>query len=262
MDVQKQKVLEAIADKECSYFYESAQDNFSKIPGSPLAYWVSENLIKPFETGNPLGKMAISRNGMKTGENERFLRLWWEIQLKSCCLYAKSAAEAISSGSKWFPYNKGGEYRKWYGNNEYIVNWENGGKEIFTDAKADKRNVQDYPDDLKFKPSASWGLISSGQPSFRYKEQNLSDIAGMSFYTNRGMVLYLLGFCNCPISKNILEILAPTINYQAGDIGRLPVLMNSEKTIIENVVEGNIARAKADWDSFETSWDFKQHPLV
>jgi len=243
-------------------FAQVSTENFSKIPGSPIAYWVSENLIKPFETGNPLGKMAISRNGMKTGENERFLRLWWEIQLKSCCLYAKSAAEAISSGSKWFPYNKGGEYRKWYGNNEYIVNWENGGKEIFTDAKADKRNVQDYPDDLKFKPSASWGLISSGQPSFRYKEQNLSDIAGMSFYTNRGMVLYLLGFCNCPISKNILEILAPTINYQAGDIGRLPVLMNSEKTIIENVVEGNIARAKADWDSFETSWDFKQHPLV
>lgn len=243
-------------------YYETSADTFSKIPGSPIAYWVSAKLIKAFEDGTPLGKMAISRNGMKTGENERFLRLWWEVQVKSCFLSAKSVTEAVSSGAKWFPYNKGGEYRKWYGNNEYIVNWENGGKEIFADAKADKRNVQDYPDDLKFTPSASWGLISSGQPSFRYKEYNLSDIAGMSFYTNRDVVLYLLGFCNCPISKNVLEILAPTINYQAGDIGRLPVLMSNEKDTVENIVEENIALSKIDWDSVETSWDFKRHPLV
>jgi hypothetical protein len=117
---------------------------------------------------------------MKTGENDRFVRLWFEINVEKFKCDAIDTHTAVKSRAKWFPYNKGGEYRKWYGNNEYVVNWENEGQEIFKNAKQDKRNVQDYPAELKFSPSGSWGLISSGSPSFRYKQNNLSDIAGMS----------------------------------------------------------------------------------
>jgi hypothetical protein len=243
--------------------FEAAQDNFEKIPGAPVAYWVSENFTNAFINGTPLCEKAISRNGMKTGENDRFVRLWFEINVEKFKCDAIDTHTAVKSRAKWFPYNKGGEYRKWYGNNEYVVNWENEGQEIFKNAKQDKRNVQDYPAELKFSPSGSWGLISSGSPSFRYKQNNLSDIAGMSFYASRNDVLYYLAFCNTPIAKMMLQVLAPTINYQAGDIGRLPLYVLREKfAIITGIVKNNITLSRCDWDSFETSWDFSVHPLV
>ena len=263
MEVQKQKALEALADKNCGYFYETDQSNFSKIPGSPVAYWVSKGLLQAFATGESLGNIALARNGMKTGENSRFVRLWWEVVSHKFNCSAKSTESALSSGKKWFPYNKGGEFRKWYGNNDCIVNWENEGDEIFNHAKADKRNVQDYPLELKFKPSVSWSLVTSGSPAFRYKECNLSDIAGMSFFTQKHELLLLLGFCNSKIAFNILSILAPTINFQAGDIGRLPVVDYGNNTdTIRNLVSSNINESTIDWDSYETSWDFKRNPLV
>lgn len=263
MEVQKQKVLEALANKNCGYFYEADQSNFSKIPGSPVAYWVSEGLLSAFATGKSLGDIALARNGMKTGENGRFVRLWWEVILQGFNPTACDWKEASSSGAKWFPYNKGGEFRKWYGNNDCIVNWQNEGDEIFNHAKADKRNVQDYPLELKFKPSVSWSLVTSGQPAFRYKENNLSDIAGMSFFTEKQELLILLGFCNSKIALEILRILAPTINFQAGDIGRLPIVdYGVETKTIRGLVSSNIDESTTDWDSSEVSWDFKRNPLV
>ena len=243
--------------------YAADQTNFSKIPGSPVAYWVSEGLLRAFATGKSLGDIALARNGMKTGENGRFVRLWWEVILQGFNPTACDWKEASSSGAKWFPYNKGGEFRKWYGNNDCIVNWQNEGDEIFNHAKADKRNVQDYPLELKFKPSASWSLVTSGQPAFRYKENNLSDIAGMSFFTKKQELLILLGFCNSKIALEILRILAPTINFQAGDIGRLPIVdYGVETETIRGLVSSNIDESTTDWDSSEVSWDFKRHPLV
>lgn len=243
--------------------YAADQSNFSKIPGSPVAYWVSEGLLSAFATGKSLGDIALARNGMKTGENGRFVRLWWEVILRGFNPTACDWKEASSSGAKWFPYNKGGEFRKWYGNNDCIVNWQNEGDEIFNHAKADKRNVQDYPLELKFKPSVSWSLVTSGQPAFRYKENNLSDIAGMSFFTEKQELLILLGFCNSKIALEILRILAPTINFQAGDIGRLPIVdYGVETETIRGLVSSNIDKSTTDWDSSEVSWDFKRHPLV
>ena len=244
-------------------FAQTSTDNFSKIPGSPVAYWVSKGLLSAFATGKSLGNIALARNGMKTGENGRFVRLWWEVILQGFNPTACDWKEASSSGAKWFPYNKGGEFRKWYGNNDCIVNWQNEGDEIFNHAKADKRNVQDYPLELKFKPSASWSLVTSGQPAFRYKENNLSDIAGMSFFTEKQELLILLGFCNSKIALEILRILAPTINFQAGDIGRLPIVdYGVETETIRGLVFSNIDESTIDWDSSEVSWDFKRHPLV
>ena len=243
--------------------YAADQSNFSKIPGSPVAYWVSKGLLSAFATGKSLGDIALARNGMKTGENGRFVRLWWEVILQGFNPTACDWKEASSSGAKWFPYNKGGEFRKWYGNNDCVVNWKNEGDEIFNHAKADKRNVQDYPLELKFKPSASWSLVTSGQPAFRYKENNLSDIAGMSFFTEKQELLILLGFCNSKIALEILRILAPTINFQAGDIGRLPIVdYGVETETIRGLVSSNIDESTTDWDSSEVSWDFKRHPLV
>lgn len=263
MEVQKQKVLEALANKSCGYYYETDQTNFSKIPGSPIAYWVNDGLLSAFANGKSLGNIALARNGMKTGENGRFVRLWWEVEIERFNSTANDWKKASSSGAKWFPYNKGGEFRKWYGNNDCIVNWQNEGYEIFNHAKTDKRNVQDYPLELKFKPSVSWSLVTSGQPAFRYKENNLSDIAGMSFYTRKEDLIILLGFCNSKIALEILKLLAPTINFQAGDIGRLPIVdYDIEANTIRELTFSNIEKSKIDWDSYETSWDFKRNPLV
>ena len=251
--------------KPLKIYHEAKQTDFHSIPGSPIAYWASDRVREIFNRCKFLGAITIVRNGMKTGDNDKFLRLWNEVNFNDFAKNIKSFEDAKNVNSKWFPYNKGGEYRKWYGNNEYVVNWQNCGDAIFNNAKIDKRNVQDYPSNLKFIPSISWSLISSGAPSFRYKEYSISDIAGMScWYQNDiGSLLYILGFTNSILTHKMLKLLAPTINYQAGDIGRLPIIVNENiKSNIVSLVKENISISKDDWDSFETSWDFEQHPLL
>lgn len=243
--------------------FEVDQLKFFKITGNPIVYWASDNILTIFDRGKNLGNYSTVRNGMKTGDNTRFLRLWWEVNYNSININIKSYEEAKNIRTKWFPYNKGGAYRKWYGNNEYIVNWENCGEKIFNNAKADGRNVQDYTNELKFTPSLSWSLITSSKPAFRYKESNLSDIAGMSLYSDKETVLRYLGLLNSNVTFDILRLIAPTINFQAGDIARVPILeeVNSNNSIVP-IVENNISISKIDWDSFEISWSFKKHPFI
>lgn len=155
---------------------------------------------------------------------------------------------AVSSHAKWFPYNKGGEYRKWYGNNDWVINWENGGVKVIGEAKKEGRHVQDYPNDMKFLPALTWSLITSSKPSFRYKENHISDIAGMSLYADRHTVIDTLGLLNTKVALSILKILTPTINFQAGDIARIPYV--APKKSIGNLVEECIELSKNDWDSF------------
>jgi hypothetical protein len=199
---------------------------------------------------------------MKTGDNKKFLRLWWEVSADKLSLNSKTSQEAVNSGKRWFPYNKGGEYRKWYGNNDYVVNWENLGAEVMGMAKEQGRHTQDYPNELKFIPMATWSLITL-KPAFRYKECAISDIAGMSYFAPEDKLFYYMGFTNCVIATEIVKVLAPTMNCQAGDISRLPVIHceEYEQQVVELVKE-NIAVSKADWDSFESSWDFEKHPFV
>ncbi|MFV4964695.1 BREX-1 system adenine-specific DNA-methyltransferase PglX [Lactobacillus delbrueckii subsp. allosunkii] len=236
------------------------QENYSRITNSPIAYWVSSQMLSAFDVGMPIGKIGIVRNGMKTGDNERFVRLWWEIPSNEECLNANNDFEAKASRCKWFPYNKGGEYRKWYGNNDYVVNWQNGGELVLGRAKEEGRHVQDYPDSLKFKPSLTWSLITSSLPSFRYKSHHISDIAGMSVYTDEENIVRLMGLLNSKVALEILNFITPTMNFQAGDIARIPIINipNMETKIVRQAI--NIS--KNDWDSFETSWDFRQHPLI
>lgn len=244
--------------------YVAEQDNFSKIPGSPVAYWVSDQFLKSFESPK-IGDFVLARNGMKTGDNGNFVRLWWEPNIKKEVFNAKNAKNAVESKGRWFPYNKGGEYRKWYGNSDCVVNWENAGERVIGRAKIEKRNVQDYPIELKFKPLVTWSLITSSLPSFRYKESCICDIAGMSFWDTKGKntIPYLLALCNSKVAFCVLKMIAPTINFQAGDISRIPVIISTAKgSCVQEKTEQCISLSKSDWDSFETSWDFKRHPLV
>lgn len=244
--------------------YVTEQDNFSKIPGSPVAYWVSDQFLKSFESPK-IGNFVLARNGMKTGDNGNFVRLWREPNIKKEVFNAKNAKNAVESKGRWFPYNKGGEYRKWYGNSDCVVNWENAGERVIGRAKIEKRNVQDYPIELKFKPLVTWSLITSSLPSFRYKESCICDIAGMSFWDTKGKntIPYLLALCNSKVAFCVLKMIAPTINFQAGDISRIPVIISTAKgSCVQEKTEQCISLSKSDWDSFETSWDFKRHPLV
>ena len=264
----KQGEVESVEQREQRFFekrgvFYATQDNFSKIPGSPVAYWVSDSLLNAFVKGTYLGTLAESKQGLATADNNRFLRLWYEVENDKVCYSCKNTEESKNDLYKWYPYNKGGEFRKWYGNNDYIVNWENDGFEIrnFTDGKGKVRsrpqNTQFY-----FRESFSWSLVSSGVAAFRYKPTgHIFDVAGMSCFAPREKLFYLLALCNTKVVTKILEIVAPTINYQCGDIANIPVIWVPNKVIGETV-DKNIAISKSDWDSFETSWDFAEHPLV
>ena len=243
--------------------YSAKKENFEKIPGSPVAYWVSENLLNNFDRGVSLSKFATPRTGIMTGDNSRFLRLWWEVFNNKINFVAIDANAAIQSNAKWFPYNKGGEFRKWYGNDDYVVDWENGGAVLFGNAKVEKRNAQDYPPEYKFQPAISWSLVTTGQPAFRVKRYNLSDIAGPSLYTDLLHFKSIIAFCNSVVSLKMLRIMNPTINFQGGNIGQLPIFFDdSYLSNVNEKVDECIQMSKDDWDSFETSWDFKVHPLV
>lgn len=244
-------------------FAQVSTDNFSKIPGSPVAYWVSDQLISAFN--NPkIGDMADSKQGLATADNNRFLREWFEVNINRIKFDATNSEGALDSKKKWFPYNKGGEFRKWYGNNDFVVNWENDGFEIknFKDDKGKQRSVIRNPQ-FYFRECFSWSLVSSSVAAFRYKPKgNIFDVAGMSCFSDKNLY-YLLALCNTNVIMKVLQIIAPTINYQCGDIANIPVIIDGEKKVhIENVAKENISISKADWDAFETSWDFKRHPLA
>ncbi len=264
MEVQRLKTLEAIKNHKCGFYYEQSTDDFSKIPGSPVAYWVSNNFMQMFDKGIRLGEIADSKQGMATADNNRFLREWYEIEYSSIYFYAKNLEDAKISGYKWFPYNKGGEFRKWYGNNDYVVDWGNDGYEIkhFVDGKGKLRS---RPQNLTYmcKSSVSWSDITSETNAFRYKpEGHFFDITGMSFFSEKDK-LYLLALCNTKVVAKILEIIAPTMHCQCGDVANIPVIKgNMHRNHIDEISQKNIEISCKDWDSFEVSWDFQRHPLL
>ena len=236
------------------YFPSVAQKNFEKIPGCPIGYWVSENIRETFTTKRPLSAVANPCVGLQTADNGRFVRSWFEVTESRIGFGFENAALAARSQKKWFPYNKGGGPRRWYGNQEYIVNWEQDGKEIKSYKGAVVRNPDFY-----FSPSLSWSLISSIGCTFRYFPKGfLFDVSGMSIFNAD---IRLIGFLNTKVCTNILNLINPTINYQVGDVSRVPVpdFLNEE---IKAISKQNIYISKLDWDSHETSWDFETNPIV
>ena len=264
MQIQKEKVLEALENKNCGYFYESDGKKFTKIPGMPIAYWVSEKIIGNFLKNDKLDEYVKSSVGIQTGNNNKFLRLWWEVK-KNNILFNISSVDETFSSEKWFSYNKGGEFRKWYGNNETIINWKNNGEEIKKYSVLTGNHYQEYSDDLKFKSLITWSRITSGIPAFRVKEKGfLSDMAGFSLYPyNTLNIKYILGFCNSIVAKEYLKFLSPTINIMIGNVISLPLnFLNDYKKDVDRIVSTLIFTSKSDWDAFETSWDFERHPLI
>ena len=260
---EKQGAVDSVETKE-KWFLEGIgrfvadQSNFSKIPGSPVAYWVSNAFLRVFDTGVLLGKIADAKQGVATADNNRFLRLWNEVSINKVSFHTHSHEDAATAREKWFPYNKGGDFRKWYGNNEFVVNWEHDGAELKQFKGSVLRNPSYY-----FKECFSWSLISSSVAAFRYKPAGqIFDVAGMSCFASEKQLNYLLALCNTKVVMKILEVIAPTINYQCGDIANIPVIQDGDTNDICEVTQDNISISKTDWDSYETSWDFTRNPLV
>lgn len=262
MEMQKKKVLEAIANKDCGYFYEAVQSDFNKIPGTTIAYWISKNMLGAYEAGKNIGEIAFPKTGMTTGDNNRFLRMWFEVNINNAKFDVESAKEAQCSEKKWFPYCKGGGFRRWYGYNEYLVNWFNDGYEIKNNIKANGLKAASVrSENMYFKPLITWSAVTSGLFSCRYCFGGaLFDSGGSSISVPQN-AYYLLSVLNGKIGQYVLDISNATINYQPGDIAGIPIIFEKVEQVESNA-QLNIQISKTDWDSFETSWDFKKHPLA
>ncbi len=265
MAVQKQKVLEAITDKDCGYFYEANIKEFNKIPNEPIAYFVSEIMFKIFEHSQSVATYGNTREGMATGSNALFMRYWFEVKKNRMKTNCKTRDNAVQSSCKWFPYNKGGDFRKWYGNDEYVVNWYNDGFEImnFKDEKTGRIRSHNYNLDYIFRQGISWTALSSGNFGCRYSSQGkLADSKGSMLYLkNDDLLMYFLGLLNSCVSKYVLGVTSQTLDFKPGRIAELPVVV-AERDSVESIVNYQVKLSKKDWDSFETSWDFQKHPLV
>lgn len=255
MEVQKQKVLEALTNKDCGYFYEADQSNFSKIPGSSIAYWVSDAFVKVFKYGKPLEKEAYSFQGIITGNNNYFLRLWHEVSLLKVKVNICNQ-EKEKFNNAWVPYNKGGGFRRWYGNNEYLLRWIDNGKTL-TRARTENSNFY-------FQEGVTWSFVTSGVFSARYFPQGaLWDVAGSSIFATKKLdIRYICALMNSKPAQLFFDITNPTINYQVMNIIALPLLDNIYIDEVVNLSKKCIELSKTDWDSYETSWDFKKHPLL
>lgn len=250
---EKQGEVESIATREQRFFekkgmYYSRQDDFSIIPGSPIAYWVCAQIFRAFENGRSLNSIAPTRKGMFTGNNDMWLKLWYEINKTDFCATFK-------------PYNKGGEYRKWFGNNEYVINWGEDGESVKS-----YKGSGNITDKLFFHPCLTWSLVTSYKPSFRaiIDYDHVMGDAGPIVVASKDDFYYLLALLNSKFTDEIASLIAPTINFSNGAAGTIPVILPqaSTRSIIEKMSIENVNSSKKDWDAFETSWDFKKHPLV
>ena len=256
------KTLEAIKNPNCNWRFQAKQKDFEKIPGSPIAYWVSDKVREIFKKNQKLGDIGEAKVGLQTGDNNKFLRLWNEVNYNKIGYNMSNSQEALKSKKKWFPYNKGGEFRKWYGNQEYLVNWENDGYEIknFYDEKGKLRS-RPQNTEYYFKESISWGLITSAGSSFRYFPKGfIFDISAVSYFIEK-KEREILGILNSKYFLELSQIINPTINFSNGVFALLPALfVENEK--FNNLVQQNINISKKEWDSRETSWDFEKLSLI
>lgn len=240
--------------------YMSSSENFKKIPGSPIAYWVSDNFVSNFSEKS-INDKFLPKFGMSTGDGNRFIRMWHEVMVDRIDITLTTITEVSKKNVLWVPLDKGGSYRKWYGNNNYVVWWKNNGEDIKNCKKAAVRSPQYF-----FTSHISWTLISSGDFSSRYFKNGyaLDTASNCIYFKDNIEKIDVLGFLNSIVADKYLQILNPTMNFSCGVIGKLPYMIKNEllKNKIDDYVSINIQLSKDDWDSFETSWDFKVHPLV
>ena len=247
MEVQRKKVKEALANPDCGYFYESTQSNFSKIPGSPVAYWANNKAIESFKN-KLFYDYTISDGQNKTGNNAKFVRFFWEV-----------SGHKVGKDRKWLFYAKGGGYRKWYGNLIDVVNWSPEARAFY---KKDHicRIIPEY---LWYAKGITWGLVTSALPSFRVlPEEATFDVGGSSiFFKDYKHYYYFLALLNSKVFLYIVQMLNPTLNFQVKDIRSMPIVLENEDEV-QMLSKETVNLSKADWDSFETSWNFQKHPLL
>ena len=239
-------------------FAQTSTDNFSKIPGSPVAYWVNASILTAYEQGNLIGDSADVKIGMGTGKNEIFVREWWEVFYTKIDFSLKTINDLAESKGRYFPYNKGGEFRLWFGNLQEVLWFDTEGRRYMDTMSGHRENGAR---DFYCKEGLTWSFISSSKFGIRYLPTGcFFDVAGSTLFS-RVDNAYTLGFLASCVCFDILGILNPTLNYQAGNIKSLPLLIDREDEVDERVYQ-NIQISKEDWDSYENSWDFTRNPLV
>ena len=262
---QEPRALEALANPECGWFYRADADGFGAIPGSPIAYWASDKLHKAFLEGIPLQNVSAPKKGLGTGNKDLFMRFWWEPSMPNICFDSDSRKDALASNCRWFPHNKGGEYRKWYGNCDYVVDWLDDGSAIkqYTNEAG---GLAGYArnQDCYFKQCITWSKISSGKLAFRFKEEgDIFNEVAPALFGEKALLIKLEAFLNSSVCDAIAAILSPTLDFQVGQVASYPILEGVlENNRASNIVELNTGLSRQDWNSFEESWSFCRHPLV
>ena len=260
---QAPKTLEAIQNPQCGWFYTANQKDFEKIPGSPIGYWLSERIKNVFVKYNKLGNLTEIKQGLTTSNNERFLRLWNEVSILKIGFNFDNSEEAILSDCKWFPHNKGGYFRKWYGNLDYVVNYHKDGQEMkdFQSKLNQGWTARIKSREFYFKECISWTMISSGTFAARfYPVGTISNIAGPAIF-NMHNKLYILAYLNSKISNFLIQSLNPTINNNVAELNLLPYI---EKNIesVNRLTDTCLKIVQFEWNCKETSWDFQQNELI
>ena len=248
--VQAPKALEAIRNPDCGWFYRRGADTFKQIPGTPIAYWASDGLLSAFSLGHSIGDYSdYTGSQNKTGDNNLYLRLFWEV-----------GARSVGRKGSWATYSKGGDFRRWFGNLHWLVSIKKDAIEFYQSNPTSNLLASKY----WFSEGVCYTMLTSGKPSFRLLPPTGGfDMAGPCICGLGSSENWTLGFLNCSIAADVLSMLNPTLNMQARDIKALPMLISAEyKPAINSLVDSNVSISKNDWDSFETSWDFKRNPLV
>lgn len=242
--------------------YEMNIKNFNDIPGYLIAYWASEAKISCFRNGIKIDSIAQARQGIIPGNVDAFLRLWHEVKINKIGFNHKEYSDILKYKKKWFPYNKGGAFRRWFGNLEYLINMENNGYDIKYSGLNNNYRLREP--ELYFKESISWSKISSGLLSMRYMpEGTLFDIAGCCVFELNNYEMYVLGLTNSVVILSLMEFMGATLNFEVDQIKKIPVIFSEKyKDTVDSIVESNINISKNDWDNFETCWNFKKHPLI
>ena len=264
-EAEKDLLLRTVAcEQKRDIRFEVSPATFAVIPGRPIVYWASHQMLNAFEVGVPLGEVAPAKQGLATADNERFLRQWFEVSADRSYIRARDREDAKASGARWFPYNKGGQFRRWWGNQDYVVNWEEDGREIqsLVDPKTGKQRSRPQNIDCYFRPCVSWSNVSSGIPSFRYfAEQFMFDQKGEAFFAeSKRDIGYLLNLLNSTTAAHFLKMLSPTVSLNIGEIMNIPALSVGKYN--EGICRQLIDIFQADWDSRETSWNFARPPYL
>ena len=247
--------------------FNKTNEQLREIQGTPYtAYWASDVVLSAFKKSHLVGDVSEPRVGMATANNDRFIRLWFEVNRNKFGINISSRKEAVESRKKWFPFAKGGEQRKWYGNNDTVVNWENDGFEIqnFKDEKTGRIRSHNYNLDYIFSSALTWTVIGTEKTSFRFCPVGFlySNSGYGLFCNNEKTKYYLLGFMNSKIAASLLKILSPSMGFESGYLRKLPLIESDSLDSIVERVKHCIDGSNAEWDSFEVSWDFKKHPLL